>query len=187
MSVISLVTSAAAAAAEETHGAAETAGLPQLDPTWWPSQLFWLALTFGLLYWLMTTRFLPALGGAIEERRGRIADDLDQASDFKREAEEAEIAYNKSLADAKAKAQAIAADTRAAMDEEINALQVETDAKLEKQLESAETRINKMKTEAAAKVSAAAADTARTVVELLIDEAPTPDTVERAINSVTQR
>jgi F-type H+-transporting ATPase subunit b len=171
------------AAAAEPHvaGEAASASLPQLDPTWWPSQLFWLAVTFGVLYWLMAGRFLPSLGGAIEERRDRMADDLDQAADFKRQAEDAETAYNKALADARAKAQAIAADTRAEVDQEIAGLQAETDEALDKQLAAAESRIAKMKTDAAAKVREAAADTTRAVVEALIDEAPTDDAVAKAI------
>lgn len=179
----SLVATSAAAAAE-SHEEAASAGLPQLDPATWPSQLFWLALTFGVLYWLMAGRFLPSIGGAIEERRDRMADDLDQAADFKRQAEEAETAYNKALADARAKAQGIAADTRAEMDEEIAGLQAETDAVLDKQLTAAEARITKMKTDAAAKVREAAAETTRAVVETLIDEAPTDDAVAKAIAAV---
>ncbi|WDI32297.1 hypothetical protein PUV54_03710 [Hyphococcus flavus] len=175
-----------AAAATEAHGEAASAGLPQLDPAWWPSQLFWLVLTFGVLYWLMAGRFLPSLGGAIEERRDRIADDLDKASEFKREADEAEAAYNKALADARAKAQGIAADTRGEVDKEIAELQAETNEALDKQLEAAEARITKMKTDAAAKVREAASDTTRAVVEALIDEAPTDDAVKRAIDSVAQ-
>ncbi len=187
--LLSLLTAAAASAPEvaaETaaHGEAASAGLPQLDPAWWPSQLFWLVLTFGVLYWLMAGRFLPSLGGAIEERRDRIADDLDQASEFKREADEAEAAYNKALADARAKAQGIAADTRADVDKEIAELQAETNEALDKQLEAAEARIAKMKTDAAAKVREAASDTTRAVVEALIDEAPTDDAIKRAIDSV---
>ena len=80
MSVFAFVMSAAAAASEapaEAGAEAGGAGLPQLDPTWWPSQIFWLAIVFIILYWLMASKFLPALGGAIEERRDRIADYLD--------------------------------------------------------------------------------------------------------------
>jgi len=189
LSVFALVTNAAAAAEEAQAHAAEasSAGLPQLDPTWWPSQLFWLAITFGILYWLMSTRFLPAIAGAIEERRDRIADDLDQAGDFKRQAEDAESAYNQSLADAKAKAQAIAADTRAEMDDEIAALQAETDAQLAKQVAAAETRIGEMKAAAATKVGEAAAETARAVVETLIDEAPTEEAASRAVADAAAR
>lgn len=186
MSVFALITSAAAAAGEAANGAESSGGLPQLDMTWWPSQLFWLALTFGLLYWLMAGKFLPAIGGAIEERRDRIADDLDQASEFKRQAEEAEKAYDKALADAKAKAQAIAADTRARVDEEIAALKTETDEAVEKQITAAEVRISEMKTAASAKVREAAATVAGSIVETLIDEAPTAEAAQNAVNAVAQ-
>ncbi len=185
MSVFAFVTAAAAAAAD-AHGEAESAGLPQLDPTWWPSQLFWLAITFGLLYWLMAGRFLPAIGGAIETRRDRIADDLDQAGEFKRQAEEAESAYNQALADAKAKAQGIAADTRGEVDKEIAEMQAETDAAVEKQVAAAEARIDEMKSSAQAKVREAAGDTAAALVEALIDEAPTGDAVAKAIDAVSR-
>ncbi|WP_425410973.1 F0F1 ATP synthase subunit B [Hyphococcus sp.] len=183
MSVLASLLTAAAAAPADAHGEASSAGLPQLDPAWWPSQLFWLVVTFGVLYWLMAGRFLPSLGGAIEERRDRIADDLDQASEFKRQADEAEAAYNKALADARAKAQSIAADTRADVDKEIAALQAETDEALDNQLDAAEARIAKMKTDAAEKVREAARDTTRAVVEALIDEAPTDDAIKRAIDN----
>lgn len=175
---------AAAAAAEAVHGEAASAGLPQLDPSWWPSQLFWLAFTFGVLYWAMAARFLPAIAGAIEERRDRIADDLDQANELKRQAEEAEAAYNKALADAKAKAQAIAADRRAAVDEEIAQMQAETDASIEEHVAKAEARIAEMQARADAKVREAATETARAIVETLIDEAPTHDAADRALRAV---
>ena len=185
MSVFAFVSAAAAAATEASHGEASSGGLPQLDPTWWPSQLFWLVITFGVLYWLMAGKFLPAIGGAIEERKDRIADDLDQAGDFKSQAEDAENAYNQALSDAKAKAQAIAAETRAEMDEEIAKMQAETDGELEKQLAAAETRIEEMKTAAAAKVREAASDTASAIVETLIDEAPTQEAVDKAVRAVS--
>lgn len=186
MSIFAIVSTYAGAAAEAAHGEASSAGLPQLDPTWWPSQLFWLVITFGFLYWLMAGKFLPAIGGAIEERRDRIADDLDQASEFKREAEEAESAYNQSLADAKAKAQGIAAKTRSEMDEEIANMQADTDATVEKQIATADVRIADMKTAASAKVKDAASDTARAIVEALIDEAPTSAAAAKAVNAVSQ-
>ena len=184
MSIFGFVISVAAAA-EEAHGEASSAGLPQLDPSSWPSQLFWLAVTFGVLYAMMHTRFLPAIGGAIEERRDRIADDLDKAGEFKLQAEEAENAYNQALADAKAKAQGIAAETRNEVDRDIAEMQSETDAALEKQVAAAEARISEMKADAAAKVRDAAADTARAIVETLIDEAPTSEAAANAVASVS--
>jgi F-type H+-transporting ATPase subunit b len=184
LSVFALITTGAAAAAEIAHGeaaASSSGGLPQLDPTWLPSQIFWLAVTFGVLYWLMAARFLPAIAGAIEERKDRIADDLDQAGEFKRQAEDAQTAYHQALADAKAKAQAIAAETRAEVDAEIAQLRAETDAALEKELKSAEARIADMQARAEEKVREAARDVARAVVETLIDEAPTREAADKSL------
>ena len=184
MSILTSIAVAASSAYGESEAAAGS--LPQLDMQWWPSQLFWLAVTFGVLYWLMAGRFLPAIGGAIEERRDRIADDLDTASEFRGQAEAAEAAYNQALADAKAKAQGIAADTRADVDAEIAKMQADTDAKLDAQVNAAQARIDEMKEEAAAKVDEAAADATRAVVERLIDEAPTDDAVARAMTTVAR-
>lgn len=158
--------------AAEAAEAAATAGLPQLDASSWPSQLFWLALTFGGLYWLMSTYFLPRLGATLEERRDRVADDLDKAAESRREAEEAEAAYRRALADARANAQVIAAQTRDEIGREVAALQKDAGAALVVRAKAAEARIQDMKASAAEKVKGAAADTARAIVEALIHETP---------------
>jgi len=163
--------------------AAEASGLPQMDVSTYPSQLFWLFISFALLYWLMDKVFLPRLGGIIEERRNRIADDYDKASEFKREAEEAEEAYRKALADARAKAASIAAETRASLDEEIAGMQSEMDEKLNQQITAAEARISEMQAAAEAKVSEAAVETTKAVVQLLIDEQPDDAAVKNAIEA----
>lgn len=171
------------AAAETAHGA-EKAGLPQLDSASWPSQLFWLALTFGGLYWLMATYFLPRIGATLEERRDRIADDLDKAAEGRRMAGEAEGAYNRSLADARAKAQAIAAQTRDDVGAEVAELQKEAEESVAEKTEAAEARIAAMKASAAAKVRDAAAETTRAIVETLIKESPVDAVVNAAVAKV---
>lgn len=180
MPILMLLASAAEPVAE-AHAVAEKAGLPQMDASTYPTQIFWLFVTFGFLYAMMSALVLPRLGATIEERRDRIADDLDQAADFKRRAEEAEAAYEASLADAKAKARAIAAETRNQLDEELAELQREADARAAADVEAAEARINAMKADAAAKVREAAAETTRAIVEALIDETPTPEAVSAAL------
>lgn len=175
------ITLAATGLAAEAHGEAEAAGLPQFDPSSWPSQLFWLAIFFGVLYWLMAGYFLPRIGGTIEERGDRIADDLDQAAEFRQQAEEAEKAYNQALADATAKAQAIAAETREALSVEIAEIAAEANASSAENLAKAEAQIAAMKTEASKKVREAAIETTRAVIAALIGETPTAETVADAM------
>ncbi|MGF1544816.1 MAG: ATP F0F1 synthase subunit B [Parvularculaceae bacterium] len=168
------------------EAAAEGGSLPQADFSTWPSQLFWLAVTFGALYWIMSSSILPRLGGAIEERRDRIADDLDQAAEHRRQADEAEAAYERALADARAKAQAIAAETRAELEAEIAEMQKTADAEAAARLAEAEARIDAMKAEASSKVREAAADVAKAIVATLIDETPTDEAAANAVSDAAR-
>lgn len=183
VSIIAMAAAAAADVAEKGASGAESGGLPQLDTSTWPSQIFWLIVTFGFLYWVMSAYILPRVGGMIEERRDRIADDLDQASEFRHQAEDAEAAYNTALADAKAKAHSIAADTRDKLDSELAEMQADADAKATAAVEAAERRIAEMKKDATTKVQEAAIDTTRSVVEILIDERPTDDAIASAMKA----
>ena len=167
--------------ASEVEAAEKSGGLPQMDVASFPGQLFWLAVFFLIMYLAMSLVFLPKMGRIIEERNNRIADDYDQAAESKAQAEEAEKAYFQALSDAKAKASAIAAETRASLDEEIAAMQAENDAKLGSQIKSAEARIIEMKNQATAKVREAAQETTKALVEVLIDETPTGEAVEAAV------
>lgn len=177
-----LILSTIAVAAAET---AESSGtLPQFNMDTYASQLFWLAVFFGVMFWAMSSIFLPKLGGIIEERRNRLADDYDKAAEFKAQAEEAEAAYHQSLADAKAKAASIATETRNQLDEEIAAMQAETEEKLNARLAAAEASISNMQAEAAAKVQEAAVETTQALVEVLINETPPADKVSAAIAAV---
>jgi len=168
-------------AAAETAKTAESSGLPQMDVSTFPSQLFWLFVTFAVLFWRMSSDILPRLGGIIEERKDRIADDLDQAADFKQQAEEAQTSYEKALSDAKAKARGIAADTRDAIDREIAEMQADMETELAAKLDAAESRIADMKASATAKVEEAAVETTRAVIETLLDEVPTNEAVQTAV------
>jgi F-type H+-transporting ATPase subunit b len=157
-------------------------GLPQLNSETYASQVFWLLIAFGLLYLLMSRIFLPRLGGVIEERRQRIADDYDKAAEFKRQAEEAEASYKQALADARARASRIAQETKEQLDEEIKAMQAETDRQLEADITAAEARIAETSARAQATVREAARATTREIVMTLIDETPSDEAVDAALN-----
>lgn len=167
--------------ADTADKAEGSGGLPQLDMSTYPSQIFWLLITFGFLYWVMSSMILPRLAGAIEERRDRVADDLDQAAEFRRQAEEAEASYKQALADARAKAQAIANETREEVEAEITEMQAEANEKADASIAAAEERISKMKDDASAKVRTAADDVTRAIILSLIDETPGDDAVREAV------
>ena len=142
---------------------------PPFDPSHtFPSQILWLAITFGLFYLFLKRVALPRVGSILEVRSQRIAQDLDQAARMKAEADAAVAAYEQELAEARAKANAIgqAASNAARLEAETKRKQIE--AELEGKLSKAEARIAKIKSSALAEVSTIAADTAAAIVERLI-------------------
>jgi len=171
-------------AAETANEAADASGgLPQFDVATFPSQLFWLVVLFGVLYFFMASVALPKIGGVIEERSDRIADDLDKAADLNAQGKQAEAAYEQALSDARANASAIAAETRKAIDAEISRMQEETDARLARQVEEAEKRIAAAQANVGEQMRVAAIDVAGALVAALIDETPSDDAVRDAVNA----
>lgn len=85
--------------------AQESGGLPQLTQTdTFVSQIFWLVVTFGALYYLMSRKVLPRLGEVVEGRQEKIEDDLGRAERLRAEAEEVMQAYERALASARSEA-----------------------------------------------------------------------------------
>ncbi|MGD2131979.1 MAG: F0F1 ATP synthase subunit B' [Maricaulaceae bacterium] len=172
-------------AADAAHAA--EAGLPQLDFSTWPGQIFWLAISFGVLYFVLSRSVLPRIGGAIEDRKDKIADDLDEANRLQRQAEDAQKAYEQSLADARAKAHAIAGETRDRVNEEITARAADAEEQFSKKAEEAETRIRAAAEAAMANVSSVASEVAVALVEKLSGRAPDAGAVSKALDAAGRK
>jgi F-type H+-transporting ATPase subunit b len=157
---------------------------PPFQSQTFASQLIWLVIAFVLLYALMAKWALPRVGAIIETRHKRIADDVAEAGKLKTQSDEAVAAYEKALADARARAQAMANETRdratAAADARRKTLEGELNAKLAE----AEKSIAATKQAAMTNVRAIAEDAARAIVERLIGLAPSEKAVADAVADV---
>ncbi|MAT34895.1 MAG: hypothetical protein CMK06_07105 [Ponticaulis sp.] len=134
---------------------AEHAGsaFPPFEASTFSSQIFWLTISFVILYLLLSRLILPKLGGIIEQRKGKIASDLDEASRMKAEADEALAETETQLAKARADARAKAEKTRAEIDSRIADATAAKAAEIDERLGEAEERIEKLKAEHMAKVA----------------------------------
>ena len=74
---------------------AAEAGMPQLDPTYWASQVFWLTLIFSAIYFLIAKIFVPKIKGNIDARESQIRKDINEANSLKEEADKKLKEYNK--------------------------------------------------------------------------------------------
>ena len=161
-----------APALDEAH-TVEDAGhgggsFPPFDASTFPSQLLWLAVTFGLFYLFLKKVVLPRVGGILEVRSDRIRQDLDRAARLKEEADAAVSAYEQELADARAKANAIGQGARDSAKAEAEAQRKKVEASLDKRLGDAEARIASIKAAAMKEVGTIAEDTAGAIVQELI-------------------
>ncbi len=170
-------------ATTEAHGGAhEDVGFPPFATETFGGQILWLTITFVVLYALLSRLVLPRLGGIIENRRETIAGDLDDAAAMKTRAEEAGIAYEKALSEAKARAQGLAQEARSKLSTESDVKRKVLEADLAKRLAEAEAVIAAKKTDAMANVRGIAIETATAIVERLTGKAPAPQAVEAALD-----
>ncbi|MDU8912927.1 F0F1 ATP synthase subunit B' [Aestuariicoccus sp. MJ-SS9] len=161
--------------ATETQGAASTCidaggsaiGMPQLCFDWFPNQIFWLVITLVVIFFVLSRIALPRIAAVLAERQGTITNDLAAAEDLKRKAEEAEKAYDKALADARAQAQAIAQEARDEIKAELADATKKADAEIAAKAAESEKAISEIRASAMENVEAVAKETAAAVVAAL--------------------
>lgn len=141
---------------------------PPFDSTTFPSQLLWLAITFGLFYLLLKQVVVPRIGGILEVRQDRIAEDLGEAARMKGEADAAVAAYEQELTDARARANVIGQEARDNAKAEAETERKKVEASLESKLSEAEARIALIKDAAMRDVGQIAEETASAVVRQLV-------------------
>jgi len=154
---------------------------PPFDSANFASLLIWLALTFGLLYWLMSKLALPRVKGILDARAGKINGDLGVAGAKRKEADQAAADHQKTLADARTKAQALAQETYARLADEAEAKRHALEADLASKLSAAEAQIEATKAKAMGNVEQIAKETASAIVEHLTGKPADPESIAAAI------
>ena len=158
--------------------------MPQLNPLDWAPQIIWLVITFSILYVLMKRVALPRIGSVIEARHARIAGDIEAADKLRRETQEAIAAYEQALAEAKARAHAIAQEANNKLKDELAAERAAFERDLAARSAEAEKRILQAKTSALKDVNEVASETASEIVRSLIGMAPSKPEVSAAVAAV---
>jgi len=168
--------------------AAEKAGLPQFDPAVFVPQIIWLAITFGIFYFLMSRLVLPRIGDVLEDREERIADDLDQAQQLSNDAANLQDTFEGALSEARAKAMQSISDARAEAQSQIDAKAAEVDAQLAAQAEEAEARIASEKAAALSELETVASGACKDIIQKLLGQSVDSTAIEKAVkNEVSRR
>lgn len=161
--------------------------MPQLNPAAFIPQLFWLGVTFILLYILMRQVAIPHVAHVIENRRARLEGDLGRAADCRAQAEGVLAAYEKALASARADAQATLRQISEKMAAEAAERQHRLAAELAGKIAEAERRVAESKERALADIRSIAADVGGTMVEKLTGTRPGAAEMAEAVDGALSR
>ncbi|MEM9476224.1 MAG: F0F1 ATP synthase subunit B' [Pseudomonadota bacterium] len=154
--------------ATETTGAEEAAtGLPQLDFSTFPNQIFWLIVTLVAIYLILNRVALPRIGSVLAERAGTITNDIAAAEELKLKAQEAEAAYDKALADARAEAQRIIGEAKAEIQADLDAATAKADAEIAAKTAESEGKIAEIREGALEAIREVSRDAATEIVGAL--------------------
>jgi len=159
----------------------EAGGLPQLDLTTWPTQLFWLVVTFAIMYLLMSVMVTPRIRSVLEDRQQRITNDLEKARDADTKVTEMRLSYEASLEAARTEAAAKARDALSEAKATADAAEAEMATKLNQKLKTAETKLMKMRDDAMASIDEVAAEITAQTVSHLTSLKPTKAAVSKSV------
>ena len=154
------------AVAGPAHEAA-SGGMPQLDPSHFPNQIFWLLVTLVVIYLVLTKVALPRIAAVLADRKSTITNDLAAAEELKAKAVAAEKAYNDALANARTEAAKIVAQAKAEIQKDLDAATAKADAQIAEKAAESEKSIAEIRDGAAAAVSEVARDVAAELVAAL--------------------
>ena len=148
--------------------AAESGGMPQLNPEFWISQIFWLTLTFGILYIVLSKLILPKISANLETRKSQIQENV-EAAEKQRESSESKLKeYNDIVQKSKLDAKNIFKEAREKIIKDINSKKETLDKQIDLEIKKAEQEIDVLKKSAPEKINKIAIETSSELVKKLI-------------------
>ncbi len=162
-------------------------GLPQLDPQWYPSQLFWLFLTFTVLYTVFARNVLPALSDIVENRRDHIKNDLDQAEKLRAQAEKVHKAYETIMNEAQHKTSDLVLLVERDIKQKTNEQNSAFRDKAVKAIQETEKSIEKAKKDAMEEMTAIAAEIASEAAKKIVGISTDVDQAKTVVKNISKK
>ena len=147
--------------------ASESGGMPQLNPEFWISQIFWLVLTFGTLYLVLSKLILPKISANLEKRKSEILENIEAAEKSREESEEKIKEYNKIVQDSKIEAKNYFNQTREKILKDINQKKENLDKEINEEIRKTEIEIEDLKNKAPEKINKIAIEISTDVIRQL--------------------
>ena len=166
---------------------AAEAGMPQLDPTYWASQAFWLILIFTSLYLTLSKMFIPKIKESIDDRENKIKDDLDEAQKLKLIAEEKFKEYEITIENAKKEVQKIIFESKNKLSFEVQNKKKIIEKEIETEIKNAEKEIENLKNDSLINISTISEEITSKIIEMVSGEPLNQSSVKAAVLESTKK
>ena len=148
--------------------AAESGGMPQLDPEFWYSQIFWLIITFGILYLILSKFILPKISDNLEARKSQVLDNLELAEKQRNESEAKLKEFDNIILKSKVDAKNLFNESRKKLLDDINSKRQKLEEEIDKEIKVVEAEIEELKKKSPEKINKIAIETSSDLVKQLI-------------------
>tara|TARA_B100000686_G_C16158198_1_gene650147 strand:- start:10 stop:588 length:579 start_codon:yes stop_codon:yes gene_type:complete len=148
--------------------AAESGGMPQLDPEFWFSQIFWLVITFGILYLVLSKIILPKISNNLETRKSQILENLELAEKQRNESETKLKEFDNIILKSKIEAKNLFNESRKKLTDDINSKKRKLEEEIDKEVKIVETEIEELKKKSPEKINKIAIETSADLINQLI-------------------
>jgi len=171
---------------KEVFGA-ESGGMPQLNPEFWVSQIFWLILTFGILYIVLSKLILPKISANLELRKSQIQENIEAAEKQRRSSDDKLKEYDKIILKSKLEAKNIFRDAREKVIKDINSKKETLDKQIDEEIKKAEQEIGVLRKNAPEKISKIAIETSTQLVKKLIGAEMNNSSISAIVNDLSKK
>jgi len=162
-------------------------GMPQLNPDYWISQIFWVILIFGTLYIILWRTILPKINENLENRKSQILTDLDDAQKFEDQSKEKLSDYNKILNQAKQEAKKILDGTRTKVNRDIENKKKQFNLEIKKEIEKAEKEIKTLQLSSIKNINKIAIETSSEIVRKILGTEVNASSVSAIVEDISKR
>ena len=167
--------------------AAESGGMPQLNPEFWISQIFWLTLTFGILYIVLSKLILPKISNNLESRKSQILENIEAAEKQREDSETKIKKYEEIITKSRIDAKTIFNQAREKALKDINAKREVLDKQIDEEINKAEIEIKSLREAAPEKINKIAIETSSELIQKLIGAEVNNSSISAIVDDLSKR
>ena len=166
---------------------AAEAGMPQLDPTYWASQTFWLILVFVVLYISISKYYLPRIKGNLDNRENKIKEDIENANSFKEQSEKKLKEYELVLENAKKEVSKIHLESKIILDKDIKAKKEAMEKEIEKEISEAQKEITELKKNSISSIQNISENITSNIIEKISGDKLNESSIKATVEDITKK